>query len=365
MKILHVVYDLIRGGTEGQCALLAEALSKRAFDNKVAVFHRRGFYLKSVEISCGTVYEIAIRDMHSLNTLRELKKFKAYIISHGFDLIHAWDADACIFGALVSRWTGIPIITSHRDLGEIYPWHKVMMMKWADKRASAVVVNARIIAESLICRHVSPEKVHVIPNMLNFKVFDEYSTSSVELPNGFRMVLVSRLDPEKNIGLMIKAMSILVKEDPSVHLIIAGDGKEKKQLIENVQQLELSENVHFLGNITDIPSLLKGAHIGILIPSKNEGLSNSIIEYMAAGLPVITSDCGGNKELVKDDEAGYVLNQIPSAEDICEKCLLLKRHNQLRQVMGKNGRRYVESNCSITHIAEQFENLYWSIFNKQ
>ena len=131
MKVLHIVYDLIRGGTEGQCARTAMACRKLGHDHRVAVFSRSGYFLPQIEEACGPVYEIEIRRMLSLQTLREVLHLRDFMRTEKFDLIHTWDMDAGIFGALAAHLAGVPYITSRRNLAEVMPAYKKRLLKMA------------------------------------------------------------------------------------------------------------------------------------------------------------------------------------------------------------------------------------------
>lgn len=310
-RILHVVYSLIRGGTEGQCARLVLALSARGHSQRVAVFRCEGFFLEPVEHACGPVYGTGIRRMASVETVCRIHDLKKKIRDEGIELVHCWDADAAIFGSIAARWAAVPYITSRRDLGQIYPWYKVWLMRRADLAARRVTVNAEIIRRKIEAEGVPTANITAVPNLLDVAEFDDLASRpfsrTASLPAGRLLVMVSRLDREKNVEVAIQALSILSIRYPDVHLVIAGDGPEKKGLLELSESLGLGRRVIFLGDVQEVPALLKGMEIGLLTPSSNEGLSNSILEYMAAGLPVAATDCGGNGELVKGGETGFLV----------------------------------------------------------
>ena len=127
-RVVHLVYDLIRGGTEGQCAQVAVGLAKQGLPHRVAVFHRRGFYLDRVEAACGPVYELTIRHLLRWSTVNEVRAFAQWLCREKVDILHAWDADAAIFGQLAAKWNGVKLITRRRD-------QAVVMMSLEDYEA--------------------------------------------------------------------------------------------------------------------------------------------------------------------------------------------------------------------------------------
>ncbi|MCZ7590788.1 MAG: glycosyltransferase [Kiritimatiellae bacterium] len=171
-RVLHLVWNLIRGGTEGQCARTALALAAQGWDQRVGVMRREGFFLDDIENACRPVFTMEIEHLLRPQTFSEVSRLARFIRGQKIKVIHAWDADAAIFGAAASLSARVPLITSRRDLGEIYVPRKLALMRMADRRARAVVVNAQAIADAPACRHIQREKLCVIPNILDAQEFD-------------------------------------------------------------------------------------------------------------------------------------------------------------------------------------------------
>jgi L-malate glycosyltransferase len=354
-RVLHVVWNLIRGGTEGQCARVAMALRQ-----PVAVSRREGFFLEEVERLCGPVYEMQIRHLVGFQTLGEVRRLARHITEGGFDLVHAWDADAAIFGSWAARLAGVPYITSRRDMGEIYSPQKSLLMKEADHGARAIVTNAEAIKRHLFDDRRIARKVHVIPNVLDLDEFDRLAgepfSRADELPPGPRVVMVARLDPEKDATTFLRAAARLSATRAS--FLVAGDGMERQRLEDLAAELKLNERLKFLGDVKDVPALLRLCDVGVLVPKSNEGLSNSILEYMAAKLPVVATDCGGNAEVVTHGRTGYVVKtgDEDAVADAIEHAL-----NGGGRRMGEEGRRRVEKVHRPDAVAAQFADLYRNV----
>jgi len=310
-RVLHIVWNLIRGGTEGQCARAVLSLKTLGLQGRVAAFRREGFFLEALEKEVGPVYHLSIAKLISWKTIREVWKLQKYIRDQGIDVVHTWDADAAIFGSIAAWLSGRPLITSRRDMGEIYPQWKVRALHRADRRASRVVANARAIKDRFASCGLPAEKIEVITNLFDLDDFDMRAQQPfsrlAELPDGIRLVMVARLDPEKDTGVIIEALAPVVEKRPDVRLVIAGDGREREALEALVKARGMTGHVCFLGDIKEVPALLAVCDIGLLVPRSNEGLSNSILEYRAAGLPVIATDCGGNAELIEHGRDGTLI----------------------------------------------------------
>lgn len=361
-RVAHLVYDLIRGGTEGQCARIAMGLAQRGLPHRVAVFHRRGFFLEAVEAACGPVYELSIRHLARISTVREVWRFADWLRKENIAVLHTWDADAAIFGQFAARRAGVKFVTSRRDLGQIYPRWKQALMRWADRRAVRVVANAAAVREHFVARGVPAGKIVVLPNLLDLEEQDRLAAvpfaRAKELPVGRRLVVVNRLDPEKNVGLLIEALPLVCNEFSDAVLVVAGAGRDMPALRAQAAALRVADAVCFLGETNEVPALLPLCEIGALVPIRNEGLSNTILEYMAAGLPVLATDCGGNRELVRDGATGRLVPAAADAAAVARAWIALLRDPEGAAAMGQNGREQVEQNHAREPVLDRFADLY-------
>jgi glycosyltransferase involved in cell wall biosynthesis len=327
--VCHLVLDLIRGGSEGQCARVAMGLAARANGqrHRVALFHRRGWHLEGVERVCGPVHELCIRHFLRWETLREIRRFAAFLRSEGVTHLHAWDADSAIFGQLAARWAGAKLLTSRRDLGEIYPRHKVALLDAADRRAAAVVANAEEIRRHFEGRGTAAGKIRVIPNLLDLAEYDRLAARAFpgaeRLPAGRRLAVVGRLDPEKNVAVLLRALRLVRRRAPDAVLVVAGDGRERAALEALAAAEGVAAATAFLGDTPEIPALLRHVQAGALVPSRNEGQSNAVLEYLAADLPVMATDCGGNRELLEVAGASRLVPADAGPEAVAEAWLAL------------------------------------------
>ncbi len=343
-------------------------LAQKGLPHRVAAFHRRGFFLDAVELACGPVHEVAIRHFARPSTLREVVRLAQFLRREQIDILHAWDSDSAIFGQFAAPWAGVKLVTSHRDLGQIYPPHKLALMRRADRIAVRVVANAEAVRDHFIEQGCLAHKIEVLPNMVDLDEFDLQARQPFSkmnrLPSGRRMVIVNRLDTEKNTGLLIETLPLVRREIPDAVLIVAGDGTEMKSLQAKALSLGVAEFVSFLGEVMDVPALLPLCEVGALVPKMNEGLSNTILEYMAAGLPVLATHCGGNRELVRDGETGWVVSENAKAIETASKWISLLKNSDESRLMGAAGRKTVEGRYHSEVVLDSFARFYRQILFK-
>lgn len=350
MTVFFLVYDLIRGGTEGQCARAALALQKESVDVKVGVFRKRGYFLEKIEAACGPVYHFDIQRMISLDTRAKIKALKQWLQDEEISIVHAWDMDAVIFGYPAVRGLNIPFISSRRNTAGVLPPHKKCLLRHIDRKAQRVVVNARCIKDMVVEHGVLPSRVVVIPNFIDI---EEFPPSEKVADEKLTLGIVSRLDPEKDVAMAIRAMTKL----PEIKLLIAGDGEERADLEALAKELKVNDAVTFLGDTSDVTSVLKQIDIGLLVPKSNEGLSNALLEYMASALPVIATDQGGNRELLLDSGAGELV-RIGDSHGLAATVLRWAENLKALKERGRKGREYILRCHSHENIVSELKKLY-------
>ncbi len=190
------------------------------------------------------------------------------------------------------------------------------------------------------------EQFNVIYNGRNPAVFDKEETENIRKnwkvnENDIVIGITSQLTKVKNIDTLIRSFDILNKEFNNLKLVIAGDGKEKENLKNSVKELELEDKVIFHG-FTNQPQLIAAAYdIGVLV-SLNEGFPNTVVEYMSVGTPVVATDVGGVKEIIKNGENGLITDNSPGT--IAETVKKLIINENLRKELGKKAFDTVKEN---------------------
>jgi len=172
---------------------------------------------------------------------------------------------------------------------------------------------------------------------------------------------VGRLQAEKDQATLIKAFALAIDnlQKHNVKLLIIGDGPEKQALEDIAAKTGVSESVIFLGARDDIPNLLTALDIFVL-PSRGEGISNTILEAMACGLPVIATKVGGNPELVDENVTGLLV-PVNNSESMAEALLSYIKDTKQVKRHGLAGRKRVEALFSLDKMIENYTQVYDSL----
>ncbi len=221
---------------------------------------------------------------------------------------------------------------------------------------------------------ISGKKIHRICNGVDTKSFYPRKTRQ-QLPDcplvfddkKTYIGTVGRMHGVKDQITLVKAFILLLKNHPElsgqVYLLLIGDGPLKAEAIALLEKNQCLEYTWLAGERKDIADIMRVLDIFVL-PSQAEGISNTILEAMATGLPVIATAVGGNPELVKDTETGLLVS--PSNPQNMEKALfLLISDKEKRQQLGKNSYQRVLDNFSIQAMVNKYTNVYDSLIFKR
>jgi sugar transferase (PEP-CTERM/EpsH1 system associated) len=201
---------------------------------------------------------------------------------------------------------------------------------------------------------------------------DERVRREAVLPEGFAdqdsllIGSVGRLEPVKDQLTLVRAFSELCRlrpDDSRLRLVLIGDGSLRGRLEELVAQERIQERVWLAGTREDVPRLLAGLDVFVL-PSLAEGISNTILEAMACGLPVVATRVGGNEELVREAETGFL---VPRADPQAMAAALLKYvdNEAMRAAHGATARSRAEDTFSIARMASRYLEVYDELYREQ
>lgn len=170
---------------------------------------------------------------------------------------------------------------------------------------------------------------------------------------------VSRLRPRKGHKYLFEALSLIKDKINNVEVRIVGNGEMKAELENLVQELKL-DNVHFLGTRNDIPKILSESDI-FVHPTTSDTVPISIIEAMFSEQAILTTNCGGIPEIIKDKVSGFITEPGNSVQ-LAEKLLLLIQNESLRKELSKQAKDYAEKHLTVGIMSKKVEKIYHSYY---
>ncbi|MEZ5173270.1 MAG: glycosyltransferase family 4 protein [Bacteroidia bacterium] len=204
-------------------------------------------------------------------------------------------------------------------------------------------------------RPESKKRVYYLPNAINTKRFE--NTRDYSMVNGpFRMASIANLVPKKNHVFLIDVLKVLKNRGFDVEIEVFGMGPLQEMLIEKTREAGLSGNLFFRGSVGDIPEKLKNAHLYVH-PAWYEPFGLVLLEAMASGLPVVSLDGYGNRELLNNHENGYLLPKDCTAEEFADKIIYFIENSAERERMGKNAVEFAKT-YDIDHYTDKLLEIY-------
>jgi len=180
------------------------------------------------------------------------------------------------------------------------------------------------------------------------------------LPPRPRVVFTGRLHPQKNLDLLLEAWPTVARS-AGASLILVGDGEERERLVDKARSMGLKDRIQFVGKVDDPAEYLRAADV-FALPSVAEGMSNSLLEAMATGLPCLASAIGGNTDLLEQGEAGMLL---PSDDPQAWAGAITRviENREFARRLGLAARRRVEAEFSLVAVVDRYEELYRSLLS--
>lgn len=358
--ILHFSETSEPGGSETVLAYIAQNLDSEKYNSSVCLIED-GWLCGQLD-NLGIDYKIIEnKKSYDLTFLIQLVK---YISKRKIDLIHAHEFMTTFYGAIAAKIMRIPIIgTVH---GKGYFTEKKsrrLAYKFAIKLSSKMVTVSRDLQRYMIDELNLPDndKIVTIHNGIDLNKYkisnDSKLRGALKLNNNAIIGgIVGSLFKVKGLPYLIEAVNKVIKHHPEFILLIAGLGDQEESLRQQIDTMGLQKNVVLLGFRDDIPSLLNLFDV-YLCSSISEGLSLSILEAMASGLPVVATDVGGNSELIKDNVNGFL---VPPCDphQLAKKIIVLLENRKLREDMGKVGVEIAEKMFSLKSMIDSYQNLY-------
>lgn len=363
-------YHPLLGGAERQLRSVAPLLLQRGID--VQVLTRRHTGTAPYELVDGVpVHRLPVPGPRPAKSLAYTAGSLALLRKLRPAVIHAYELSSASTTAIAAkRWLGVPVVVKllrggvRGDidrLGEkIFGRRRLATFV---REVDAFMTISREIDAELARAGVAPERRPFIPNGVDTRRFapatpDERARLRAEhgLSDGQVAVFVGRLAPEKRVDLLLRAWSAASKPDAT--LLVLGEGPEEQAL-----RALAGPNVRFMGRVEDTAPFLKAADLFVL-PSSTEGLSNALLEALAAGLPALATDVGGASDVVQHGVSGWLIPpDDPRALGAGLRALLVDA--SLREQLGRAGCENVRRGYSLDSVADQLAALYVQLASRR
>lgn len=361
-KILHLITGLEVGGAEMMLLKTLPHLQSE-FDNHVCCIRGHGPIGAKLEAAGIPVSYLELQSPFDFGVIlrfrKIVKEFQPKVLATY--LIHA-----DLFGRVFGQLFGIKkIICSQR--GKLLQWEFLRILdRWTAFFVTKYIVQTEVAKKELSeVLRVSTKKFQVIPNAIDLTEFDFYldekqKKTVLDIPDNHMVITcISNLRRGKGHEYLLQAFEQLFQIHRDLTLLIVGNGERMSELVDLVSNYASKENIKFLGNRTDVKEILRISDI-FSLPTLGEGMSNAIMEAMASGIPIVTTDIPENRELIENNVSG-VLVFPKDSENLAITLKTMANDPLLRKRLGVAARRVLEEKFSLPIITEKLSGLFHAL----
>jgi glycosyltransferase involved in cell wall biosynthesis len=371
-NILQIVHGFLEGGSERQMIQMSALLHEsRDYQVHVASLSTGGVLRPEIERLQVPVIDFPLTSFYDANMVRQMRRFVSYLKEHQIKIVHSHDFYSNIFGMSGSVLAGVRgRIASKRETTGTRTRAQTTIELCAFRLAQAIVANAEAVKAQLIRQGVSRDKVAIIYNGIDLSRFHLNGSANqglqrlnlAKIQGRPVITMVANFEYRiKDHPMLLRAARRVKGEIPEVVFVIAGDGVFRQETEKLAEEFELKDTCLFIGRCASVPDLLAASDICVLT-SQAEGFSNSILEYMAAGRAVVSTDVGGASEAIVEGETGHL---VKAGDDraMAERLISLLQDSDRRRAMGLKARRLVEQRFSRESRLANTSALYQKFLN--
>jgi len=373
IRVVTLVDSLgLVGGGESLAREITERLDRERFDATLCTTRatdpgeRAGVEARLSELGVG---------FHALERrsglgLRELYGLRGWLRAEGIDIVHAHKFGSNLWAALFAHGAAGAVVAHEHGARSSYSEDRLRRLVdrlVIGRRANVVIAVSEAERQRLVTDGgTPPAKVRVIPNGIPDPPQPSAGETDLRAELGLaadtRLVgAVATYRPEKRLDLLLRAAATLAPSHPDVRVVVAGgpfnaETTQRDRLFALTRELGLDDRVHFLGFRSDVPEVLRALDVAVLC-SEREASPLAVLEYMAAGLPLVATRVGGIPELVEDGVTG-VLVERGDAQALAAGIAGLLDSPEAARRMGEAARARQQSEFSIDAVVRRVEALY-------
>lgn len=356
VRVCFMIDRLSRAGTESQLLALVRALDRTQVAPTLVLLDGEDDLSKALEPVDCPVIRLGVRKLVSGHAVSAARRLRSFWREHRPDVLQVYFLDAAYLGAPLAKACGVKkVVRVRNNLGYWLTRKHRVMGRAVRPFVDLTLTNSDEGKQALVSRGASPRRVAVLENgvdTVRFKRFLLPDTSKRQV----RVGCVANLRPVKNIDGLMRTAKAALEKFPQLVFEVAGDGEQRAELERLHAELGLGDRFVLRGSVSDVAGFLRSVDVAVL-PSHSEGMSNALLEYMAAGRAVIATDVGANAKLLDGGKCGVV---VPANDpDAVVTALGELIANPLRAAgYGAAARRRVEAEYSRSAMTKRFEAFY-------
>ncbi len=374
IKILYLIPSFRTGGAELQLLSLVKGIDQSRFQITVAVFYR-GYDLDD-EFCAVPGIHVVFLDKKNAFDVRWIRSLYRLLQTKHFDILQAYNVSARFYGIVLGTLTNVPyLIVTERTARLLFSSVGARLHLWFEKyairRADFVVANSEAGRRFSISRGVRADRLKVIyngidPDRLQIKTPARIIRQRFNIQkNAFCVGMIARAETHKDPFTFMQVAKTVTGQINLCRFMFVGDGP----MLAEMKRLAASSgvNVIFTGRQNNIADFLNAMDVVILTSNKVEGCSNFLLEAMACGKPVVATDVGGNRELIRHGENGFLVPPQNAAQ-MSNAIIQLYNDKKLCTHFSKKALKVAKNKYSQRSMTRAFEALYfraWAMIRKR
>jgi L-malate glycosyltransferase len=375
IRLMTMVTSFGLGGTEGQVNKLILGLDRSRYDLRVGCLNRWGHYLDALEQRDISVTEFPLSSLYKPHAFKQMLRLAAYMRESRVQILHSYNFYANVFAIPAARLAGVPaVVASIRDQGAYTTPAQRRLHKWVARLVDIVLVNAESIRRWLIEEGFQSEKIITIRNGIDIdacgmshtgtNIREQYHIA----PHAPIVLMLSRLDPRKGVDDFLYAAALVSARFPQARFLVVGEKLQTRNRVVSVdhdyhaylhaltEKLGLTDKVIFTGRRADVATILAESTVSVL-PSLSEGIPNTLLESLAAGVPVVATRVGGIPELVNDGDNGLLV-PVKSPPELATSIGKLLSDKDLATRLGIRASATIRRDFSLHRMIQDTDAMY-------
>ena len=367
MRILFSIDSLAAGGKERRLVELIKGLKTQSEIALELIILSQDIHYEevlSLEIYINRIKRKSKKDLRVFYEFYKIcKRFKP-------DLLHCWDSMTAVYAFPICKLLNIPLVNGM--VVDTPVKRNILNKSWLRAKitfpfSSVIVGNSKA---GLSAYGAPMDKSVCIYNGIDLTRLDKLVEPSLmrrqifghDADDLFIIGMVAAFEERKDYKTLIKAAIHLVSTNNALRFVLVGDGVDFIKIRKSVPQT-LSNKIIFLGKRSDVESITHTFNVGVLLTNTRvhgEGISNSIIEYMALGKTVIATRGGGTSEVVIDDKTGYLID-ADDHKQLIQKIESLVNDQSYMEILGRNGKQMIHDRFDLKLMTSQFITIYHQV----
>jgi glycosyltransferase involved in cell wall biosynthesis len=353
-RVCFMIDELTTAGTETQLIALIRHLDRARVEPYLCLLRGEDERSRALEPEGCPVLRLGVRSFGHPSTLSAAWRLTRFLRRGRIDVFQAYFPDSTYFGVPAAWLAGVPhVLRTRNNLSYwLTPWHR-RLNRLCNALCDGVVANCDACRDAVVAAEgLSPGRVVVLENGVDLSRFAEAPAPAPAR----RVGVTANLRPVKGLDVFVRAAAAVSAAHPGATFHVAGEGPLRPELARLANDLGLGERLVLRGSVADVPAFLAGLAVAVL-PSLSEGMSNALLEYMAAGRAVVATAVGASAGLIEDGVSGLL---VPpgDAGRLAEAIGRLLSDPQLAARLGSAARRRAAERYGRAAMVRRFETFY-------